>query len=151
MMEIERRFLVRNFPDDLASYVHSFIRQAHVSFAPKVRIRQYGDAYFLTQKGDGVLSREEREERLSRDAFEAYAAKVISPWIEKERYLVPLADGRTAELDVFSGALAGLALVEVEFPSVEAANAFIPPDWFGQEVTGDKRYTNQNLYRLCRE
>lgn len=35
----------------------------------------------------------------------------------------------TIELDVFSGVYDGLILAEVEFPTVEEAEAFVPPEW----------------------
>ncbi|MBI3308179.1 MAG: adenylate cyclase, partial [Candidatus Melainabacteria bacterium] len=35
--------------------------------------------------------------------------------------------------------------IEVEFDSVEQARKFNPPDWFGKEVTADKRYRSKNL------
>ncbi len=49
------------------------------------------------------------------------------------------------ELDVFDGELSPLTVAEVEFPTVEEAEAFTPPDWFGREVTYDKRYSNANM------
>ncbi|MEA2658813.1 MAG: hypothetical protein QOF64_1409 [Candidatus Binatota bacterium] len=39
----------------------------------------------------------------------------------------------------------GLVLAEIEFPSREKSEEFKPPDWFGEEVTEDIRYKNQNL------
>ncbi|MFP5578860.1 MAG: hypothetical protein ACLGIZ_11590 [Acidimicrobiia bacterium] len=46
---------------------------------------------------------------------------------------------------MFAGDLAGLVLVEVEFDSDEAMAAFVPPTWFGAEVSGDDRYSNASL------
>ena len=59
--------------------------------------------------------------------------------------MIPLEDGYTAELDRFEGELEGLLLVEVEFPSVEAMNAFTAPDWFGEDVSGSAQYHNSVL------
>ena len=53
----------------------------------------------------------------------------------------------TAELDLFSGELAGLVILEVEFPSVEAAVSFTPPAWFGRDVTEDPAYHNSAISR----
>ena len=50
-----------------------------------------------------------------------------------------------AELDIFKGDLDSLKLVEVEFCSVEEANNFIPPEWFGKDVTTDGRYHNSYI------
>lgn len=48
-------------------------------------------------------------------------------------------------MDVFHGELEGLAIVEVEFPSSEAADAFEPPAWFGEEITGRPEWSNPGL------
>jgi len=34
---------------------------------------------------------------------------------------------------------------EVEFSSVAQAEAFVPPAWFGKEITEDIRYKNTHL------
>lgn len=65
--------------------------------------------------------------------------------IEKERQRMDLGGGLLAELDTYGGELAGVAVVEVEFPSTAGARAFRPPAWFGREVTGDRAWANQSL------
>ena len=52
------------------------------------------------------------------------------------------------ELDVFSGKFQGLVLAEVEFPDQASADAFLPPAWFGREVTFTGEYQNSRLSRL---
>ena len=64
--------------------------------------------------------------------------------VAKVRSVVPLGEHR-AEVDVFHGELEGLAIVEVEFPSSEAADAFEPPAWFGEEITGRPEWGNPAL------
>ena len=49
------------------------------------------------------------------------------------------------ELDVFSGTYEGLMLAEVEFPNIEAAEQFVPPSWFGEDVTFSGKYQNSRL------
>jgi len=39
----------------------------------------------------------------------------------------------------------GLIVAEVEFNEEETARSFQPPDWPGDDVTGDPRYSNQLL------
>ena len=46
------------------------------------------------------------------------------------------------ELDVFDPPFAPLIIAEVEFPSIELANAFIPLEWFDEEVTNNPEYHN---------
>jgi CYTH domain-containing protein len=38
-------------------------------------------------------------------------------------------------------------VAEVEFSSIEAAESFIPPEWFREEITHDKSFKNQSLAR----
>ena len=49
------------------------------------------------------------------------------------------------EIDIFLGALYGLKICEVEFSTEEEAKSFVPPVWFGAEVTNDSRFKNKNL------
>jgi CHAD domain-containing protein len=65
--------------------------------------------------------------------------------VRKVRHYVPLGEGLRAEIDVYEGALDGLRTAEVEFGSRGEADRFAPPPWFGAELTGDARYSNQTL------
>ena len=47
--------------------------------------------------------------------------------------------------DLFEGVFSGLTLAEVEFESIEEANAYIPPSWFTKDVTMDAAYHNSNM------
>ena len=143
-MEIERKFLVRRLPEHLNAYPKRHIEQAYLSADPVVRIRRLDDAYILTCKGEGLLTREEREMPLSAAAYRRLLPKAEGTVIEKDRYRIPCGP-YTIELDVFGGALAPLVLAEVEFPTEGEAAAFQPPDWFGTEVTYDPAYTNARL------
>ena len=44
-------------------------------------------------------------------------------------------DGSKAELDVFTGKLAGLVLIDFEFDSLDAKASFTPPDFILADVT----------------
>ena len=146
-VEIERKFLVAELPD-LSGAHKAVVRQGYLT-APddstELRIRQKGDAYFLTLKGGGSLVRVERESEISAEQFDTFWPETQGRRVEKERYTAALPDGSEFELDVFQGKLAPLQLVEVEFPSEAEALAFTPPAWFGADVTEDKRYKNKIL------
>lgn len=58
---------------------------------------------------------------------------------------MPLSGGLTLEIDVFLDDLAPLVMFEVEFPDRRTAEEFSPLHYFGEEVTGDARYTNAYL------
>lgn len=144
-MEIERKFLVKTLPSDLETYPVLHISQGYLNTDPVIRIRRSNDQYFLTYKGKGLMIREEHEFPLNEASFAHLVPKIDGILIEKKRYLIPLEDGLTAELDIFGGTLAPLRIVEVEFPSEEAAHSFCPPDWFGEDVTNSKEYHNSRL------
>ncbi len=143
-MEIERKFLVRVLPEQLNRYPVLKIEQGYLSEDPVVRIRRQNEDYILTYKSRGLLSREEYNLPLTKEAFLHLMSKIDGIPIRKKRYCIPL-DPYTIELDVFEGALTGLFLAEVEFPTEQEALAFQPPVWFGQEVTYDPSYHNSNL------
>jgi len=146
MKEIERKFLVKGpVPDGLPSEP---IRQGYLtvgSDSVEVRLRQKGDRHFLTVKSEGGLVRDEYEIVIDAAQFELLWPTTQGRRIEKNRHTGTLASGQTFELDIFTERLAPLRLVEVEFHSEEAAHAFTPPEWFGEEVTEDKRYRNRAL------
>ena len=144
-MEIERKYLVKYLPEKLEEYEQKQIAQGYLCTNPVLRIRRSNDAYFLTYKGPGLMAREEHEFPLSAEAFEHMLPKVDGILIEKIRYMIPLDEKHTAELDVFQGVLAPLRLVEVEFASVEEADSFVAPEWFGDDVTNSGEYHNSNL------
>ena len=103
----------------------------------------------MTYKGAGLMVREEYNLPLTKEAYDHLVQKIDGRLIEKTRYLIPLDGDLTAELDVFEGDLAPLTLVEVEFDSVDAANEFAAPDWFGEDVTESGKYHNSYLSRLA--
>ena len=157
-MEIEKKFRVQYLPEQLEQYPCRVIEQAYLCTKPTVRIRRSNEDYILTLKdkqgvqelhaaGAGIINRE-IEIPLTREAYEHLKTKADGYLIEKRRYLIPLTDGLTAELEVFQGRLTGLCFAEVEFPDVETAKEFRPPEWLGQEVSEDRRYRNSVLSGL---
>lgn len=147
-MEIERKFIPNTLPENLEQYEYHKIEQAYLCTAPVVRIRKQDDEYYLTYKGGGMMAREEYNLPLDKESYNHLLKKADGNIISKIRYLIPLGNGLTAELDIFEGKFAGMLLVEVEFDSVEAAKQFKKPDWFGEDVTYDKMYHNSVLSRL---
>ena len=144
-MEIERKFLTKNIPFDITAYPYKQISQAYISFSPTIRIRRSDDAYILTVKGKGHLAREEFELPLTKADYDRLFEKTEGTPVVKKRYLVPVEGGYTAEVDLYEGELEGLMTTEVEFPSMEAAESFAAPDWFGKDVSEEKAYKNTSL------
>jgi len=144
-MEIERKYLISSPPADIESYPCRMIEQGYLSTAPVVRIRRDNDEYILTYKSKGLMVREEYDLPLTKESYEHLKTKIDGRLIRKHRYMIPLDDVLTIELDLFDGDLAPLMLAEVEFPTEEMANSFIPPAWFGEDVTYSTDYHNSRL------
>ncbi len=144
-MEIERKFLTKEIPFDITAYPCHQLTQAYISFSPTIRLRQEDEKYILTVKGKGHLAREEFELPLTKEDYERLWEKTEGTPVVKKRYLVPLDKGLTVEVDIYEGELAGLMTTEVEFPSLEDAEKFTAPDWFGKDVSEEKAYKNTSL------
>ncbi len=144
-MEIERKFLIRNLPENLEEFPSHKIEQGYLCTNPVVRIRREDDSYILTYKSKGMMSREEYNLPLTKEAYLHLCTKTDGVFIEKTRYIIPEKNGSKIELDIFHGAHEGLILAEVEFPNEEAALAYEPPKWFSQDVTFSSEYHNSYL------
>lgn len=148
-MEIEKKYLVNLDGIDLQSYPCHQLEQGYLSTNPVVRVRKEDDDYYLTYKGKGKMVREEYNLPLTKESYEHLKEKSDGALICKTRYLIPY-DKYTIELDVFSGNMTGLIMAEVEFDSVEDAQAFVAPSWFTKEVTQDSAYHNSHFIYVDR-
>lgn len=157
-MEIERKYLVSHLPENLDLFEHLEIEQAYLCTSPTLRVRRMGDDYILTVKehlvtSSSAIHNREEEFALTADKFQMLLAKCDSRRVSKTRYRIPLrrqtGDGSyldlVAELDIFHGRHDGLVIVEVEFPNTEMANQFVPPHWFGEDVSSNPIYRNSYL------
>ncbi|CCD94732.1 conserved hypothetical protein [Bradyrhizobium sp. ORS 375] len=144
-LEIERKFLVRtdSWRDQATHAEH--LRDGLVARQDglKVRVRCYGNRTTLCVKsGRRGLSREEFEYEIPRDHADAIFAHCADRIIEKTRHYVPGESGMW-EVDVYHGALEGVVIAEIELPT--EATVVTLPDWIGDEVTGDPRYSKANM------
>lgn len=76
----------------------------------------------------------------------AHAGKCI----HKTRNIIEISGGLIAEVDDFKPSGLDLIIAEVELPNIN--HGFEKPDWFGKEVTGQKAFSNAEIFRkLCAE
>lgn len=154
-MEIEKKFAIKKIPEDLNRYNKHEIEQGYLCIKPTVRIRKSDNNYYLNYKWKNkdiidvdAIHNIEYEMKLTKENYYHLANKIDNYLIKKTRYLIPLKDGHTVELDVFHGNLEGLLLAEVEFENDTDVKEFKKPNWFGSDVTSDKRYDNTLLSKL---
>lgn len=150
-MEIERKFTLKKLPDNLDDYDYHIIEQAYLITDPVIRVRREDDHYYMTYKGKGendtALAHSEYNLELTKAGYETLRSKADGNIITKKRILIPYMD-YTIELDIFDEPFAPLMFAEVEFPSVDEANAFVAPDWFDTDVTGQAQYSNAYMSRM---
>jgi len=158
-MEIERKYTIKKLPENLEQYPFHIIEQAYLNVNPVLRVRREDDEFYMTYKGQGMMAREEYNLPLNEESYYHLREKADGNIISKKRYLIPLHNPQfkeggnrppedytlTIELDVFDPPFAPLILAEVEFGSKEAADTFLPPDWFLEDVTYDPSYHNSYL------
>ena len=145
--EIERKYLLSYLPKSVLDSPHAEIAQGYISGqndSSEIRLREMAGLYYLTVKSHGGLIREEREIQLTSEQFTALWSLTEHRRIEKTRYFVQ-DEGPLIEVDVYKTALSGLIVAEVEYTSVEQCLGFVPPEWFGEEITEDDRYKNRSL------
>lgn len=139
-MEIERKFKLDAFPEHLPLLHASQVEQGYLSTTPCVRIRSKKTEdsvdYKLCIKGQGTLVREEVELSLDEDRFTRLKNLLHGEMIRKDYRIYQLPDGRKLECSLVDGGTENAFLyAEVEFPTVEEANAFVPPAFLGEDVT----------------
>ena len=93
-MEIERKFLITELPENLEQYPFHLIEQGYLCTAPVVRIRKQDEEYYLTYKSKGMMVREEYNLPLTAEAYYHLKEKVDGNLISKKRYLIPLTEKR---------------------------------------------------------
>ncbi|HIV34219.1 MAG TPA: CYTH domain-containing protein [Candidatus Blautia intestinigallinarum] len=144
-MEIERKFLIQKLPDNIQQFPSHRIEQGYLCTNPVVRIRREDDSYILTYKSQGMMSREEYNLPLTKEAYQHLCQKTDGVFIQKTRYIIPEKENLKIELDIFHGSHQGLILAEVEFPDEQTALAYQPPSWFSEDVTFSSQYHNSYL------
>ena len=145
--EVEHKFLVK---DGWRQHVGHGIRyqQGYLSLDPErsVRVRLGGGKAVITMKGkpDGAARDEFEYPIPAEDGRQILDRMCVKPLIEKTRY--ELSHGRlTWQIDEFGGENRGLVVTEVE--TDRESRDILKPDWAGDEVTDDSRYSNINLVR----
>jgi CYTH domain-containing protein len=144
--EIERKFLIdKSIPWELGQ--QKLIKQGYILLEEDkhLRIRVVDNKGILGLKYLGEQVRDEYEYEIPLiDGLEILNKCELK--VEKIRNTVsPIDNSYVVDIDTYPN---GLIVAEVEFKSVEDANKFVPIDWFGEEITGNREYSNITLAGL---
>ena len=145
-IEWERKFLLKTM-QDLDGVKNDKIIQRYFDGPPKFRLRSINNSIYIANKKSNDIHPLEEEIEITRELFYFLGGDYDKDTVYKTRYYIPLEDGLIAELDIYEKDLTGLVTVEVEFETEEEMNSFVPPTWFGREVTYEKGFKNRALAR----
>lgn len=147
MVEIERKFLVKNNSFLTETTSENRITQGYINSNPErtVRIRIKGKMGYLTIKGktnETGMSRLEWEKEITLEEANLLLPLCETGVIDKTRYNIA-SGNHIYEVDVFHGDNEGLIIAEIELTAEN--ETFIKPEWLGDEVTNDNKYYNSCL------
>lgn len=146
-MEIERKWMVSGWPQDLPLAEVYRMDQGYISVRPTVRIRREAlqggrTALVLCFKGAGTLAREEIETEIDETLFAKLERLIGKPLIGKECRTYALLDGLRLEVNrVDEGRPTAFWYAEVEYETEAQALAWQPravglQDYLADECTG---------------
>ncbi len=141
-LELEKTYLAKYLPHNLLTLRSEVISDVYIPATAEhamLRLRHKGDTYCITKKvpvsGTDSSRQHEHTIDLSVQEYEALASCSAKKFV-KRRYFTEF-NGHSAEVDVYQEDLAGLVVIDFEFPSDEAMQQFSPPDICLADVTQD--------------
>ena len=161
-MEVERKWLFDTeiAPKDVEKIGEYFYNQAYLSTKPEFRIRSKRNiyeeeiTYVLCIKSKGTLERIEVEKELTKEEFnQLMIVRNLKEedFIHKHVYVYDVEGYQLTLGNADIGRSTEFIYGEIEFKSVQEANNFIAPKWFGKEVTDDINYKMANYWENTRE
>jgi adenylate cyclase len=141
--EIERKFLLdKPIPWDLGE--QKLIKQGYlfINKNKHMRVRIIDHTSYLCLKFTKEKVRDEYEYEIPLiDGLEILSK--CQYVIEKIRNTIkPIGHEYTIDIDTYPN---NIVVAEVEFKTLNDCNQFNPFDWFGDEITGNKEYSNITL------
>lgn len=157
-MEIERKFLLPEYPErliedgQLTVLTRHSIDQTYLAIedGQELRVRKItdldsGEVTFTHTFKDGKgISRCEIEYYISEGIYNQMIDAVKAIPLVKTR-ITGVWNGTTVEIDLYTQL--ELTVLEVEFDSLEEAESFAAPDWFGEDVSVEKQYSNKTVWK----
>ncbi|WP_042197783.1 CYTH domain-containing protein [Paenibacillus camerounensis] len=157
-MEIELKFLLPEYPEQLIEggelkvITRHSIDQTYLAIedGQELRVRKITDldsgeiTFTHTFKDGKGISRKEIEYDISEGLYNQMVEAVKAVPLVKTR-TTAVWNGITVEIDVYTQLQ--LTVIEVEFDSLEEAQSFSAPEWFGQDVSVEKKYSNKTVWK----
>lgn len=149
-MEIKRKWILQRVPTEFRLVRNAQVEQFYVSTSPEVRLRHNpasNEPFRITIKGEGTLSREEIETKISENFYNQVKEFVNKSSIKKDYSIFNCGGYPLAVSVVDDGAF---IYAEVEFESEEQACDFQLPIDDAIEVTENTDYKMKNYWLRTR-
>lgn len=159
-LEVERKFLLPEYPDELVAdgtleiiSLHH-IEQTYLALADgeELRLRRlrhsdsHTSEYVLTYKSGTGLVRQEVEHPITKQLYDELIGNMPFKPLHKDRTTARIVEtGLVIEIDQYRDR--SLVVVEVEFADEQSAREFVPPAWFGKDISSKKLYSNKEMWR----
>ncbi|WMT43418.1 CYTH domain-containing protein [Paenibacillus sp. D2_2] len=157
-LEIERKFLLPKYPAELIQegalviVKEQMIDQTYLALHEdqELRVRKIKDlasgevTFTHTFKRGFGLTREEVEYSISEGLYEQMIEAHGTIPLIKKRTTAQWND-HIVEIDEYDQIQ--MKVLEVEFTSEEEALRFLAPDWFGPDISTEKKYSNKKVWR----
>ncbi|MGO4108441.1 CYTH domain-containing protein [Paenibacillus sp. YAF4_2] len=158
--EIERKFLLavpyESIGDRIQVRSEQRIEQTYLALEEdqELRVRRITDVgsgevtYTHTFKKGFGIKREEVEYSINKGLYEQVVTAFGAVALTKNRITADWND-IVIEIDMYDQIQ--LTVLEVEFDSEEAANSFAAPDWFGEDISRSKEYSNKTVWKQLQQ
>jgi len=156
MLEIERKFLIKGFPEGLEILSEVELEEGYLCHKPEIRIRKAVDKrtgveeFHMTLKSRGDLTRTEIETDIDAGFFyDALELLGYTP-VKKnyKRYKLGAWELEVSHVD--AGTINEFFYAEIEFPTEADAKEFDPPSYLGREITYNEDYKMKNYWKRTR-
>ncbi len=132
-LEIERKFFLKKAPAGLKSGKPFKRYYLFIGKSNEIRLQRKADECEIERKEiSSALTAHKYPLEISVEEFNALTKKLSKKIIGKA---YRLSDSPKTSLKVYGGSHQGLIRIEVNFDSEDEAKAFVPPPWFGPELT----------------
>lgn len=143
-IELELTYLAKSLPAGIETVTPKRLKDVYVpdieGVHPRLRIRRKGDKFEITKKipisENDASAHTELTIPLDQQEFEALE-RTSNKLVEKDRYNISI-EGHAAEVDVFTGDLEGLVVIDFEFDTEEQKSSFVAPDVCLADVTQEQ-------------
>lgn len=161
-IEIERKYLLTSNPRELIETgIIQFIQEERIEQTyiamdtdQELRVRRIvnlsNDAvsYTHTFKNGVGLAREEIEYGITETIYNQIMEAFGYIPLTKNRITAKYEQIKV-EIDIYDQVQ--FTVVEVEFASMEEADTFVPPAWFGEEISFNKTYSNKAVWKQLQQ